>query len=125
MYGMSNLRASRNEVSLALTNELLDFVESVRSLALRPNSPYEQLPFAFRAGTSAYRLLSAPPTPRAGWIGAWMMQERGRLATLLYVYFIVFQMDTSLGLISHYVKHFELIQRHEYIWTNSLEMLHH
>lgn len=120
---MTDVRATRDDVSLALTDEFIYFVESVRSLALRPKSPYENLPFAFRAGTSTHNLLAAPPTPRFGWVGGWMMQERARLATLLHVHCIVLEMDTSPDRLSHYAKHFQLIQHREHIWANSLEML--
>jgi hypothetical protein len=125
VYGMPDVRATKNEVSYALADEFIAFVESVRSLALRPRSPYEFLPFAFRAGTSAHKLLGAPPSPRFGWTNSGMMQERARLATLLHVHFIVLDISAFPERVSQYSKHFKLIQHREDIWANSLEMLHH
>jgi len=52
------------------------------------------------------------------------MQERNRIATLLHVHCIILNMDRCPDQASHYARHFQLIQCHEDIWANSLEMLH-
>lgn len=124
MYGLEDSHPTRDEVSVFLTEEFVSFIEAVRSLALGPNSPYETLPFAFRAGTAAHRLLEAPPVPRA-WGGAWLALEKCRLATLLHVHFIVLDMQESPELTTQYVRHFQKIQGAEIFWENSVELLHH